>query len=562
MKTKLNSVPEILRQNAELLLKTKKMNLDSKYSEYDSMKLIHELELHQIELEMQNSEIQKNEELKQKELELLHEVLNNQPVGIYQLRVFPIEKWKEKSWTTTDKPPYMLELTNKQFCKILEIDQAELLNKPGKISELIHSDDVEDFVEKNKEANIKEIPFNWEGRLQIGEKIKWIQLESHPNKQVNGDILWTGFMNDITNRKQIEEAKETIEHQFRDIFEKNPAIKLIINPDNGAIINANKAASDYYGYSIESLLKMNIDDINTLSREEILSQMALAKTYYSNYFNFKHKLASGEIRDVEVYSGPIETNGKRILYSIIHDITDRKRVEEDLKNSQEQLKKFASHIQNVREEEKILLATEIHDELSQILMALKIDIGMLKKEVSKGNINAGSESLFAKLDQAYNVVGSSIRTTLKIMSDLRYEVLYLLGFGEAVTLYSEEFEAKYKIKCKFESNVPNLEINQKDSTLLFRILQNAMSNVAEHSKATEVKISLNKTVEKLILEITDNGIGFNQNQQFNSDSYGLIYMKEYASQLNGQLSINCATGSGTVICVEIPLKTAKYVVAN
>jgi len=141
---------------------------------------------------------------------------------------------------------------------------------------------------------------------------------------------------------------------------------------------------------------------------------------------------------------------------------------------------------------------------------------------------------------------------MKFMSDLRNEVLYLVGFVEAVKLYSAEFQERSNIKCCVNTIIQELEINKQQETSLFRIFQHAMSNVAQHSKASRVRINLYKSEEKLILEIWDNGIGFDQKKLTNPDFFGLIYMKERAALLNGCLQIESLLNQGTSVRVVIP----------
>lgn len=121
---------------------------------------------------------------------------------------------------------------------------------------------------------------------------------------------------------------------YHALFETNRAIKLLIDPDTGRIINANSAACDFYGYSREALQSMTIMDINQLSPDEVRQQMEQANSLELVYFEFQHRLASGEIKDVVVYSSPITFNGRQLLYSIIHDITARKRAQDALKTAE------------------------------------------------------------------------------------------------------------------------------------------------------------------------------------------------------------------------------------
>jgi PAS domain S-box-containing protein len=143
-------------------------------------------------------------------------------------------------------------------------------------------------------------------------------------------VMMSGFATDITDRRQSEEKLAESEKRYRQIFEKNPAVKLIINPEDGAIVEANKAACEFYGYSDDKIMSLKISDINTLPLDKVVEEMENAKSEKRKYFNFSHKLASGEIRDVEVYSGPVKFGQSTFLHSIVHDITEHKNAEEEI----------------------------------------------------------------------------------------------------------------------------------------------------------------------------------------------------------------------------------------
>ncbi len=116
------------------------------------------------------------------------------------------------------------------------------------------------------------------------------------------------------------------------MFTENKAVMLLIDPDDGTIIEASRGASEYYGHSQSDLTAMSIFDINTMSKAEIVAEMQQAKKESKNHFNFRHRLSSGEVRDVEVYSNPIPMEGHWFLCSIIHDVTKRKQMEDERDN--------------------------------------------------------------------------------------------------------------------------------------------------------------------------------------------------------------------------------------
>jgi two-component system, cell cycle sensor histidine kinase and response regulator CckA len=143
---------------------------------------------------------------------------------------------------------------------------------------------------------------------------------------------------DSNPRKNTRESEEF----YSALFQGNHAVMLLIDPETADIADANQAACSFYQYSYESLIKMKMNDINMLSAESLLEVMRQARLEHKNYFHFKHRLANSEIKDVEVYSGPVQIKGRTLLYSIIHDVTERKRAEERLEESERSLKAILS----------------------------------------------------------------------------------------------------------------------------------------------------------------------------------------------------------------------------
>jgi PAS domain S-box-containing protein len=142
---------------------------------------------------------------------------------------------------------------------------------------------------------------------------------------------------DITDIKEVEAALRESEEQYSALFHKNHSVSILIDPDSGILVDANAAACAYYGYRYEQITRMGIFEINRLDREKVLRDLAQAKNQKEKHFHSTHYLATGEQRYVEIYSGPIKVKGKLLLYSIIHDVTDRKRTEQLLRDSENKL---------------------------------------------------------------------------------------------------------------------------------------------------------------------------------------------------------------------------------
>lgn len=250
------------------------------------------------------------------------------------------------------------------------------------------------------------------------------------------------------------------------------------------------------------------------------------------------------------------------IASINIDITERKQFEKALDESQEQLKKFAAHLQSVREEERLLLAREIHDELGQILIAMKIDMGLLRQYVMKNIVEDAFAQTYEKFNNLLSLVDNTIQTARRIMTDLRPEVLDLLGFVDTVKQYAAKFEERHKISCQFNASAFPVGINADQSVALFRIVQEALNNISKHAMATQVIINIGVVDGKYVVEITDNGVGFDMTKKSRSDSYGLIGMKERVFLLGATMELTSEPGKGTVIRVEVPQSDEETIIAD
>jgi PAS domain S-box-containing protein len=154
-------------------------------------------------------------------------------------------------------------------------------------------------------------------------------------------------LHDITKRKQADESKKDKEMLYGTLFEKSISTMLLIDKDTSDIVDANPSACAYYGYSKQALLNMKITDINILSEEEVHNEMGKAQSEQKNYFNFRHRLSNGSIRDVEVFSGPLTVGGKTLLCSIIHDISERKIREKEREQLIDELQKALDEIKTL-----------------------------------------------------------------------------------------------------------------------------------------------------------------------------------------------------------------------
>jgi two-component system cell cycle sensor histidine kinase/response regulator CckA len=151
---------------------------------------------------------------------------------------------------------------------------------------------------------------------------------------LHGEAYALALLRDVSAQRSAERAREHSQQLYRAMFELNSAVKLLIDPRTGRIVDANPAAERFYGWPREQLRTMRISDVNTLSAEEIAVELEEARSGRRDYFCFRHRTAQGALRDVEVHSGPIHVDGRELLFSIVHDVTERNALEEQLRQSQ------------------------------------------------------------------------------------------------------------------------------------------------------------------------------------------------------------------------------------
>jgi PAS domain S-box-containing protein len=161
------------------------------------------------------TERKRADEVLRQERALYLDLVNAQPAGIYRLRVFPRERWQDDSWDSSAHAPYSLELASDRFCQVLGISRQMFEANPSIVNDLVHHDDKAEFARLNTEANAKLIPFRWEGRMVVGGNVIWVYFESLPRPLEDGDVLWTGIVYDITERKRAEAAKATLESRLQ-----------------------------------------------------------------------------------------------------------------------------------------------------------------------------------------------------------------------------------------------------------------------------------------------------------------------------------------------------------
>ncbi len=356
---------------------------------------------------------------------------------------------------------------------------------------------------------------------------------------------------DIAERKKVESELIASEQKYKLLFESNPLPMWMLNLPEYNVSDVNTAALLQYGYTKEEFLNLSVFDFRP--KEDIEKFKAVTNTAFRGIHHagvWRHKKKDETILYIDIITYDINYKGQQTRLVLANNITEKHIAEEKLKESYDAIRKLTEHIQNVREEERLHMAREIHDELGQLLTILKMDVSWLNKRTDPDNMIAKD-----KLGEILSVIDTTVKTVRRIASELRPSLLDDLGLVAAMEWHLEEFEKRSGILK--ELYIPETEILLPDSLKIgiFRIFQESLTNVARHSDATKVIVSLIPDQKQLILTIKDNGKGFEEKESVKK-TLGLLGMKERSQMMGGQYSISGIQGEGTTVTVIVPLPAA------
>ncbi|MBX3122004.1 MAG: PAS domain S-box protein [Nitrospira sp.] len=365
-----------------------------------------------------------------------------------------------------------------------------------------------------------------------------------------------GIATDITDKQRAEEIRQQLAKDRLLLLESTG--EGIYGLDRqGRCTFINSAASRMLGYSPDELLCQDM-------HERIHHSSPDGGIYHRTRCHIHETLVDGRGRKVddEVYwrkdrtSFPVEYSSFPVIEQgkvtgavvVFLDITDRKRAEQQLTASHAQLRKLTARLESVREEERILIAREIHDELGQALTGVKLELSLLHDQL----LNV-APTVHHRLESISGLVDATIQSVRRIATDLRPIVLDQLGLIPAIEWQTHEFQSRTGIECRLDVYLRSACLSQTASTAMFRIFQEILTNVVRHAKASVVKITLQEQGGGLVLEVQDNGRGITETELADPQSLGLVGMRERALLLGGSITFAGNAGSGTIVRVRIPL---------
>lgn len=260
--------------------------------------------------------------------------------------------------------------------------------------------------------------------------------------------------------------------------------------------------------------------------------------------------ADGEEFPIEASISQTGPAGRRHYTVILRDITLRKEYEDALKSSQRELRELSARVLEAREEEKTLIARELHDELGQLLTALKMDLAWLREHLPQGNA-----AVAARTGEMGELLDRTVASTRRISADLRPLMLDDLGLAEAANWLVEDFAKRSGVACELQMHeIGGLEAAKAVATAVYRALQESLTNIARHSGAKNAWISLRAEDGTIRLEIEDDGCGIAPEDVAKRRSLGLKGMRERFVYLGGEFEVSRAPRGGTRVRISVPAR--------
>jgi PAS domain S-box-containing protein len=446
-----------------------------------------------------------------------------------------------------------LSYVNQALCDMLGRTEHELIGVP--FADLIHPEDARRIApylagarQQNRgDRSLEFRIFHRDGHIVPVRAATSVSLPSGGVTGVN-TVVW-----DVTGLKQAEQELQTSKQRFELLFNSVSDAVFVHVVDTvhgmpGRFIEVNDMACRRLGYSREELLGMQPPDIDAPeTRALIPATMEKLLHDHAAVFQGVHVRKDGGQIQVEISARLIDLDGVPVIFSTVRDITERKRAEKELEESHQKLRNLAEHLMFAREEERKNVARELHDELGQVLTALKMDFRWLEKQLP-----TSPERVREKLRGMTVLTDQTIERVQRISAELRPRMLDDLGLTAAVEWLMGDFSRRTGIRTKTSVRITESRIGGNSASAIYRIIQEALTNIARHAKASRVTLTMSEAAGRLEILVGDDGIGISVSQASDVRSFGLIGIRERVRGLGGDVSIRGETGKGTTIAISIP----------
>jgi len=459
------------------------------------------------------------------------------------------------AWTV--RPDGIVDFVNQRWMDYTGLSLEEESEEPTRP---IHPEDVPKVMERWLEESKIGEPYEDELRLRRADgEYRWFLVRTAPLRDEQGNVVkWYGVSTDIEDLKRADAALKESQRRLEEAqriahvghWDRDLETRRITWSDEIYRI-LGLPLGEHDSPRTEWLEVVHPEDRPSLSTaiEEMLRGIRRLD------MEFRIVRPNGEVRFLHSQGDVIrDERGQPVrMFGTAQDITERKRAEEQLKATTEQLRALSARLQSAREQEGIRIARELHDELGAALSSLRWDFEEVVEVISGSADQSEFADLKKRIEGMIELTDTTVNAVRRIASELRPIALDELGLSEALEWQARQFQERTGIMVECDCHQENIELTGEQSTAVFRIFQEALTNILRHADATKVYIQLHKQTGAIILKISDNGRGITDDEKSGQVTLGLLGMRERAHLIGGTININGSDGEGTVITVRIPI---------
>jgi two-component system sensor histidine kinase UhpB len=362
---------------------------------------------------------------------------------------------------------------------------------------------------------------------------------------------FTALLCDLSQEQGLRERIDALNLHMRAVFELVPVAIWITDADR--IVFANRACATLFGAATrEELIGRSIFTmLMPESHEPVRGSVAKALADDAPAPALGERIArlDGQVREVVIAIAPLPDHGHTAVQMVITDITERAQQGRDAERSRLELRRLSANMVDAREDERRRIARELHDELGQRLTALKMELASLGAQDR-------SPARDGRIAAMLEMVDETVASVRRIATELRPLMLDDLGLNAAIEWLANGWAARMGVKVRLRLGRTDPDIGDAAAIALYRMVQEALTNIARHARASEVRIEIRPSGGELLLTVQDNGVGFSEGSMFREGSHGLMGIRERAYMLGGELEIGNARGGGGRITVRLPLRQA------
>jgi PAS domain S-box-containing protein len=381
----------------------------------------------------------------------------------------------------------------------------------------------------------------------------WNGLTINPIRDAQGQLInFIGTVNDVTGRVQAEDELRRSEQRFRVLIEQSSDVICLLDEDYN-IIYLSPSITTVLGHRVQTLIGQSTLELVHPDDKPMLSENLRSVSDVPKTLLYRMRDARGEWRWMESVLRDLRHDpsvGTIIMNQ--RDITSRKEAEGQLETSREQLRALAAGLNTIREHERAEIARGVHDELGQSMTGLKMHVSWLERQFITSGLPADS-TLRQRIQAMSSTIDETIAAVQRISSNLRPPLLDDLGLEAAVEWQVQDFAERSGIRCECVATLGEIDLKPEQSTAVFRILQESLTNVARHAGATQVSVILEENNGMVVLEVQDNGRGIRQDEIGDVHSIGVLGMQERAISVGGTVTIRGEAGKSTTVLMRIPI---------